>query len=53
MTEDLKYKEVHTHTDIKLFLGYVSCAFAAYGSIKNYMTSFEESRLDLLVACIG
>ncbi|KAF9189531.1 hypothetical protein BGZ51_005604 [Haplosporangium sp. Z 767] len=35
------YKQSHKHTDIKLVLGYLGCAFAAAGSYYGYIHPFE------------
>ncbi|KAF9098262.1 hypothetical protein BGX29_000011 [Mortierella sp. GBA35] len=35
------YKQNHKHTDIKLVLGYLGCAFAAAGSYYGYIHPFE------------
>ncbi|KAF9989036.1 Signal peptidase complex subunit 2 [Mortierella antarctica] len=35
------YRQSHRHTDIKLALGYVGCAFAAAGSYYGYIHPFE------------
>ncbi|KAG0217095.1 signal peptidase complex subunit 2 [Mortierella sp. GBAus27b] len=35
------FQQSHKHTDIKLFLGYLGCAFAAAGSYYGYIHPFE------------
>ncbi|KAG0197118.1 hypothetical protein BGX28_009373 [Mortierella sp. GBA30] len=35
------YRQSHRHTDIKLVLGYIGCAFAAAGSYYGYIHPFE------------
>ncbi|CAG8699140.1 41081_t:CDS:2 [Gigaspora margarita] len=34
----------HKHTDFKLILGYLSCAFALYGGYYGQVTPFNESK---------
>ncbi|KAI9021623.1 microsomal signal peptidase 25 kDa subunit-domain-containing protein [Phycomyces nitens] len=46
------FKEVHTHTDIKLLLGYLSCAIAGGAFLYEYKTSFQEAQSVTLVCVI-
>ncbi|KAI9310951.1 microsomal signal peptidase 25 kDa subunit-domain-containing protein [Dichotomocladium elegans] len=46
------YKEGHLHMDVKLLLGYGSCALAAGAFLIEYYTSFEEAKPTLWAAVI-
>jgi len=51
LTTTQGYTENHRHIDIKLSLGYISCAFASFASWYGYVNSFEESRT-LTAVCV-
>ncbi|CAG8443061.1 17865_t:CDS:2 [Acaulospora morrowiae] len=50
-TTEAGYNQVHTHTDVKLVLGYLACGFALSGGYYGYMVPFEESK-KLTLICI-
>ncbi|RUS31721.1 microsomal signal peptidase 25 kDa subunit-domain-containing protein [Jimgerdemannia flammicorona] len=52
LTTNQGYTENHLHIDIKLFLGYLSCLFAAIGSWYGYVHSFDDSRT-ITAVCVG
>ncbi|RIB17124.1 microsomal signal peptidase 25 kDa subunit-domain-containing protein [Gigaspora rosea] len=41
----------HKHTDFKLILGYLSCAFALYGGYYGQVTPFNESK-EITFICV-
>ncbi|KAG9307261.1 hypothetical protein G9A89_017089 [Geosiphon pyriformis] len=44
LTTKAQYSQHHTHTDIKLLLGYLSCIFALVGGSYTYITPFHQSK---------
>jgi hypothetical protein len=52
LTTSLGLVQNHTHTDIKLVLGYVACIFAGVASWYGYVNSFEESKF-LTTVCVA
>ncbi|CAG8483703.1 5521_t:CDS:2 [Ambispora leptoticha] len=51
LTTKAQYCQHHVHTDVKLFLGYVSCVFALVGGSYTYFTPFQESK-DVTLVCV-
>ncbi|KAI7868956.1 microsomal signal peptidase 25 kDa subunit-domain-containing protein [Spinellus fusiger] len=47
-----RYKQVHTHEDVRLFLGYVSCAVAGIAFLNEYKSSFNEAKAFTLVCVV-
>ncbi|KAL0092286.1 signal peptidase complex subunit 2 [Phycomyces blakesleeanus] len=47
------FKELHTHTDVKLVLGYLSCAIAGGAFLYEYKTSFQEAQSVTLLCVIA
>ncbi|KAJ3189768.1 Signal peptidase complex subunit 2 [Gaertneriomyces sp. JEL0708] len=52
LVDDLKFKEIHTHPDTRLAIGYAACAFAAFGSGYSYFIPFADSKL-ILALCVA
>ena len=52
MTKKANYSQHHTHTDLKLVLGYLSCVFALGGGGYTYYIPFEESK-QLTLICVA
>ncbi|GAA5802351.1 hypothetical protein HPULCUR_007815 [Helicostylum pulchrum] len=48
---DLKFTQSHVHTDVKLFLGYISCFIAGGAFFYEYKTSFTEA-LTVTTLCV-
>ncbi|CAG8620326.1 822_t:CDS:2 [Paraglomus occultum] len=51
LTKKANYRQYHTHTDVKLVLGYLSCVFALGGGGYTYYIPFEESK-QLTLICV-
>ncbi|KAJ3068364.1 Signal peptidase complex subunit 2 [Podochytrium sp. JEL0797] len=49
---DHKFVENHTHTDLKLLLGFTSCFFAIGGALYGHFNDFQESKLIVLVCVV-
>ncbi|CAG8600547.1 8601_t:CDS:2 [Paraglomus brasilianum] len=52
LTKKAHYSQYHTHTDVKLVLGYLSCVFALGGGGYTYYIPFEESK-QLTLVCVA
>jgi signal peptidase complex subunit 2 len=52
LTTSLSFVQNHTHTDVKLVLGYVACIFAGVASWYGYVNSFEDSK-PLTTICVA
>ncbi|KAI8357852.1 signal peptidase complex subunit 2 [Choanephora cucurbitarum] len=50
-SKELDWKQSHTHTDVKLISGYVSCLIAAGAFLNEYKTSFNEA-LPITILCV-
>ncbi|KAJ1980679.1 hypothetical protein H4R33_005414 [Dimargaris cristalligena] len=47
------YKQYHTHTDVKLILGYSACLLAAFDFGYTWKKPFEEVRYTTFICTIG
>ncbi|KAJ1654208.1 hypothetical protein IWQ61_005816 [Dispira simplex] len=47
------YKQHHTHTDVKLVLGYTACLLAAFDFVYTWKKPFEETRWSTLLCVVG
>ncbi|KAJ1962593.1 hypothetical protein IWQ62_003477 [Dispira parvispora] len=47
------YKQHHTHTDVKLVLGYTACALAAFDFVYTWKKPFEETCWSTLLCVVG
>ncbi|CAG8524240.1 8476_t:CDS:2 [Diversispora eburnea] len=46
-----KFSQIHTHADIKLILGYLSCGFAMFGGYYGHITPFNDSKM-VVIQCV-
>ncbi|KAJ3021904.1 hypothetical protein HKX48_007485 [Thoreauomyces humboldtii] len=51
LIQDLKFTEIHTHTDTRLLIGFAAVAFSAYASVYSYVVPFPECKL-ILLGCV-
>jgi hypothetical protein len=53
LCDDLHYTPTNTLGDVKMLLGYIASAFAAYGSYESYTKPFHSSGvMDTLYLCV-
>ncbi|RHZ69483.1 hypothetical protein Glove_283g43 [Diversispora epigaea] len=46
-----EYSQIHTHADVKLILGYLSCGFAMFGGYYGHITPFGDSKT-VVIGCV-
>lgn len=53
VTTDYEFVEDHTHSNIRLLLGYLACFVMGYGTLVSMQVHFEDCKFELFLSVMG